>query len=63
MGVLVIGQNGKTLMPTTPRKARILLKEWDPNAESDITKKVMRPKQRMCRIRRTGMQGVHLTEY
>lgn len=27
MGVLVIGQNGRTLMPTTTRKARILLKE------------------------------------
>ena len=27
MGVLVIGQNGRALMPTTTRKARILLKE------------------------------------
>ena len=27
MSVLVIGQNGRALMPTTTRKARILLKE------------------------------------
>ena len=27
MSVLVIGQNGRELMPTTTRKARILLKE------------------------------------
>lgn len=27
MGVLVIGQKGRELMPTTTRKARILLKE------------------------------------
>ena len=27
MSVLVIGQNGRALMPTTTRKARLLLKE------------------------------------
>ena len=27
MSVLVIGRNGRALMPTTPRKARLLLKK------------------------------------